>query len=145
MKQDKTWVIVTNSETARLFEFFGRVKPIVPLKDHVWHAPEINEDADMPGVTHSSVGQSQRKLAPHTGPDKQADAFAHLIADKLARAAQSGAFERLIIIAAPRMIGLLRAQLEPSVQAMVDAEIDKDLTHMPVEKVEHALKDAMFG
>ncbi len=144
MKHPKTWVVVANAETARLFDFGGRLQPLVPQADHVWHAPEINESADVQGVTHSSVGQSQHRLAPHTGPDKQADAFATEIAQRLDMAEKSDAFERLILIAAPRMLGIVRDKLNGPVRAKIWTEIDKDFTHMPLEKIDEALKSQLY-
>jgi protein required for attachment to host cells len=144
MKHTKTWVIVANGETARLFDFSGRGRPLVPLDDHVWHAPIVNEVADAQGVTHSSVGTSQHRLAPRNGPDKASDAFANEIAEKLSVAARTGAFEQLVIVAAPRMMGLLRDRLDTAVLAKIWLEIDKDFTQMPLEKIDGALDSHLF-
>lgn len=143
MRQPKTWIIVTNAETARLFEFTGPAQPLLPLHDHVWHAPEIAGYDDAQGVSHSSVGHSQHRLAEHNGPDRQSDAFASLIATNLAQAENSDAFERLILIAAPRMLGMLREKLGSAVHEKIWIEIAKDLTHLPLEKLDAALRTQM--
>lgn len=144
MKTPKTWVIVCNGDIARVFAFTARGKPIAALDDEVWHAPEVNEAADMPGMTHSSTGPSQHRMAPHTGPDKGLEAFAVDIADRLAKALKAARFERLIVVSAPRLLGRLRERLDDAVRASIWVEIDRDLTRVPVEQIERALEDRLF-
>ena len=125
---------------ARLFDFTGPRQPLVPLEDHVWHTPEISMFNDQQGMSHSSVGPSQHRVASHTGPEKQADVFATVIADNLTTATKSGALERLIVIAAPKLLGLLCDYLADPVKDKIWTEIDKDLTHLSLEKVDATVK-----
>lgn len=140
MKYPKTWIIVSNSEIARLFDFTGPRQPLVPLEDHVWYAPEISTFDDKQGMGHSRVGPSQHRMASHTGPDKKSDAFATTIAENLATAMKSGAFERLVLVATPKMLGLLRDRLTSPIKERIWVEIDKDLTNLSLEKVDATVK-----
>ena len=145
MKAKKTWVIVTNGKIARMFDYPGRNKALVPLENHVWHAPEVNEFADSQSVTHSRVGHSQHRLAPHNSTDHALDSFAVEIARKLAKAQTSGAFERLVLVAAPKMLGLLRERLDAAVQATIWVEIDKDFTQIPLDELDKALERHLYS
>ncbi|SDZ34197.1 Protein required for attachment to host cells [Jannaschia faecimaris] len=146
MKRTKTWVIVADGQTARLFDLpFDRRKPLIPLEDHVWDALPTNAPADAQGVTHSSVGSSQHRLAPHNAPDKGPDGFAGEIASRLAASLKSGAFEKLVVVAAPRMMGFLRDRLDAETRASIWMEIDKDFTQMPLEKIDAALRKHLFS
>lgn len=141
MRHKKTWVVVANGDTARLFEMATRFAPLVPLDDHVWTAPEINEYADTQGMSHSSVGPSQRRMSPRTEPEAQSlDTFARLISYRLSAALSQGDFEQLVIAAAPRLMGFLREHLEPAVMATIWLEIDKDFTQLPLEKFSKAIE-----
>lgn len=141
MKPKKTRVIVANGDTARNFELGARIAALVPLDDHVWTAPEINAFADSPGMTHSRVGPSQHRMDPRTEPeDRELDAFARVIGDNLSASLRKGEFERLVIAAAPRMMGALRDHLDMAVRATVWVEIDKDYTRLPLEKLGAALE-----
>ncbi len=141
MKQKKTWVIVANGETARLFDLPARHMPLVPLDDHVWAAPEINDYADNQGMSHSSAGSSQRRMSPRTDPEELAlDAFAREIGDKLSAALKRGDYERLVIAAAPKLMGFLREHLDSAVKATVWVEIDKDFAQLPLEKLGKVLE-----
>ena len=146
MRQKKTWVIVANGETARLFELPARYAPLVPRDDHVLPAPEINEYADTQGMSHSSVGSSQRRMSPRTGPEDLAlEAFARVISEKLSDALKRGEYERLVIAAAPRLMGYLREHLDPAVSASIWLEIDKDFAQLPLDKLNKVLQPHLYG
>ena len=146
MKPKKTWVIVANGDTARLFHLRARNAPLVPLDDHVWKAPEINEYADSQGMSQSSVGPSQHRMSPRTEPEDRAlDAFARVINDKLTNALQRGDFERLVVAAAPRLMGFLRDHLDTAVRATVWIEIDKDFAQLPLENLDKALEPHLYS
>lgn len=141
MRHKKTWVVVANGDTARLFDLPARGAPLVPQTDHVWSAPEINDYADGQGMSHSRVGASQRRMAPRTEPeDLKLEAFARLISEKLAEALKRQKFERLAIAAAPGLMGLLREHLDTAVRATIWLEIDKDFAQLPLEKLDKVLE-----
>ena len=145
MKHPKTIVIVTDSETARLFGFEGRNKPLIPMEKHTMNAPEVNAPSDVQGTTHSSVGHAQHRLAPRTGPDKAKDMFAAKIADYLDDSAKMGGFERLVLIASPRMMGLLRDRLSTAVQSKIWVQIDKNFGGLGTEKIGEALNQHLYS
>lgn len=145
MRHKKTWVIVANGHTARLFEMPARYSPLVPLEDHVWSAPDVNEYSDSRGMSHSSIGTSQRRMSPRTGPDQLAlEAFARVISDELDDALKKKRFERLVLAAAPGLMGYLRQQLDTTVKATIWVEIDKDFTHLPLDKLFEVLESHLF-
>lgn len=145
MKNKKKWVIVANGDIARLFDLPARNAPLVPLDNHVWIAPEVNDYSDSQGFSHSSVGSSQRRMAPRTdSSDLALEAFARVIGEKLKEAYQRGDFEHLVVAAAPRLMGHLREHMDPTVKAAVNLEIDKDFANLPLEKLTNALEPHIF-
>ncbi|WP_439139629.1 baeRF12 domain-containing protein [Roseicyclus sp.] len=65
--------------------------------------------------------------------------FAVRLAQQLGAWAAAKRFQKLVVIAAPHVLGLLRAAWDQSVAAMIIAEIDKDLTGLPVPRIETVL------
>ncbi|NNF73407.1 MAG: host attachment protein [Rhodobacteraceae bacterium] len=145
MKQPNTCVLVASGELARLFDFAGRDHPLVPRPKGQLSAPPVNEPADAQGVTQSRFGTARSKLEPHNAHDKQAEGFADLIAEHLEKDASGGRFEKLVLIAAPRMLGLLRDKLGPVAQSKIWFEIDKNLAGMPDEAITETVNEHLWS
>ncbi|UAK22937.1 host attachment family protein [Sphingomonas nostoxanthinifaciens] len=69
------------------------------------------------------------------------DRFAVEAAERVNRGALADEFETLIIVAPPRTLGELRRHFHAKAQAKITAEIAKDLTNHPVDRIEAALLD----
>lgn len=64
------------------------------------------------------------------------DRFAEALAQNLSAWAQEGRFRKLVLIADPQTLGTLRDVLDAGVRALVLVEIAKDLTQMPLDRIE---------
>lgn len=69
------------------------------------------------------------------------DQFAAEAAERINRAALANEFERLIIVAPPKTLGELRKHYHKQVQGRIAAEIAKDLTGHPVDRIESVLQN----
>ena len=69
------------------------------------------------------------------------DRFAAELADILYERAHKGKFERIVICAAPNVLGELRDQLHQEVSNKVVGEIPKTLTNHPINEIEKIVKD----
>jgi protein required for attachment to host cells len=97
--------------------------------------------SDRTGQKPGSPGMGGGSSAGETDFHQQAeDRFAAEAADRINRAALAGEFEQLIIVAPPRTLGELRRHYHKEVEARISAEIPKDLTGHPVDRIEDALK-----
>jgi protein required for attachment to host cells len=67
------------------------------------------------------------------------DRFAAEAAERINREALAGTFENLIIVASPKTLGEMRKHYGKQVQDKISAEIAKDLTGHPVDRIEAAL------
>jgi protein required for attachment to host cells len=67
------------------------------------------------------------------------DRFAAEIADALYRRAHANRFAQLIVIAPPKILGVLRKSFHKEVSDRIVAEVPKDLTSHPVEDMERLL------
>lgn len=145
MKPPKICIIVVDGQSARFFDFPGRGKRLTELESHTLSADQVNEPADVQGTTHSSVGHSQHRMAPRSGPDKEKDGFAEKISSYLKDNPDLVAFEQFILIASPEMMGLLRDRLTAPVQDKIQAEIAKNFGGLSVEKIGKAVNDHLYG
>jgi protein required for attachment to host cells len=65
--------------------------------------------------------------------------FAGELADTLYRHTQANPFEKLVIIAPPKILGNLRKAFHAEVAERVAAEIPKELTSHPIAEIERLI------
>jgi protein required for attachment to host cells len=83
-------------------------------------------------------------MEPQTDPHRhEKHQFARQLAAELDGYQQKGLFDRLVIVAAPQTLGDLRGELSPQLQALVLAEVPKDLTKIPLPDLAGHLHDVM--
>ena len=79
-------------------------------------------------------------MEPPTSAEEQVRAkFARAVVDWLDTPDRAGAAERLVLVAPPKMLGELRAELPERLTRKVAAELDKDLTKATPEEIVGAL------
>ncbi|MEH6833634.1 MULTISPECIES: host attachment protein [Falsihalocynthiibacter] len=128
MKPVVTWAVLANAEIAHVMKNNGPGKGFVSEAGKTWHADPPLEYSDAAGMGHSSHGHAN---AAKTRRDPAALAqakFATFIAAQLAHGYRDRSFDRLILVAAPHMLGLLRAALPDTIKETVMGAVDKDLT-----------------
>lgn len=127
-----TWILVADSSRARIFTATNRTGPLQELED-IAHPEgrehEQNMTSDLPGRDSSRIGGERHSFQDETEPREQEIIdFARLIAHHLDDARKAGKYEQLIIVAAPKFLGTLRAQLPEPASKLIVLEIDKNLT-----------------
>jgi protein required for attachment to host cells len=136
--QGTGWVVIADEAIARILtttEAPGTLDPVQALTDPAAHTKEGElhvHDAgrrDGGGGRDSSGASSVTASAGDEKRHLEARAFARRVAGHLAEALRLKRYDSLRIVAAPRFLGLLRAELEPAVKAVVREELDKDLVH----------------
>lgn len=128
---NKTWVVVADSEKARLFEFERCNGPWAET------ACFVNPDAphgpapQRPPRVHDSLGPARHAVEAHTDEkDKAAARFATMLAEVLRAAHDQRRFQTLVLAAAPRFLGALRGGLNKKLQQCVSREIRHNLTDL---------------
>ena len=93
--------------------------------------PTREQGTDKPG-RYLAADRVSRSAVEQTDWHLQAEErFAAQIADLLYGMAHAHTFDRLVVIAAPKVLGNLRAAFHPEVATRVLAEVAKDLTSVP--------------
>ncbi|MGB5547404.1 MAG: host attachment protein [Polyangiales bacterium] len=129
----RTWILVAHEAGARVFANDGRGEglTLVESMDHPkGRARDRDIDSDRPGRSfRKDSGDARRaSMGKSEGPHDRAVAdFARLLADKLRHARVQNQYQRLVLVAPPRFLGLLRASLDGPTSQLVLASIHKDL------------------
>jgi protein required for attachment to host cells len=134
MKQPRTMILLASEREARVLMNEGRG---TGLKQTAHIAPGFDPDdldwADQAGRTFDSGGQGRHAKEPRsTVREIVRTRFARELADWLTEAARADRFDRLILTAAPPMLGELRGLLDTAVTDRLDADLAKDLVNIPL-------------
>jgi protein required for attachment to host cells len=143
---DATCIVAANAGRAR---FFLRERPNVRLE-------EINDMVNTPARLRTaetetdSLGQRAASKSIHsvgqptqpsgyqpnqTPAEHQTELFARSVADELLQMQQQGRFDKLVLIASPEFLGVLRKLLDPKLLAAISLEINKDYTQSRPDKL----------
>ncbi len=131
MKPTVTWAVMANSSHAYVAENNGPGRGFAEVAGREYRAPDPVAYADQPGVTQSSKGPGRAALEKNDPKRLAEEQFARALGSHLKDDLAKGRFDRLVLVAAPHMLGELRAALPDQVRAAVVAEVDKDLTQVP--------------
>lgn len=138
------WVFVADGKKALILRNEGdEVYPNLVMHRHFEqdNPPTREQGTDRPGRLNDAMGN--RSAVENTDFHKlDEDRFAESLAGELYQAAHAGAFRKLVIVAPPRFLGVLRPSLHKEVTDRVIAEIDKDLAGAPVDQIERHLTGA---
>ncbi len=126
MKPIHTFVVLANEHEARFLENSGVGKGLNELSAMRLQAE--TRYADAPGRSQAAAGQARHGLdRSETEREQDRHAFAtQVIAATEAQWAQ-GAYDRLVLSAPPKMLGVLRPMLKGAAGAALLADMDKDL------------------
>ena len=140
MKPTKTWIVVADGDQAKIFEHDGPGRGLHAVKDAMLEQAHLKAGdimADRPGRASNPAGPGSRaSVGYRTDPvEVRERRFVEQLAQMLDDKHNEGAFERLVIAAAPAALGDLRPALSERVKAAVIAELPKDLTNIPTAKL----------
>lgn len=130
-----TWILIAHDAGARIFENQGPGKGLDAIEE-IEH-PEGRElpqslVSDRPGRSFRKNSGDPRRAAMSRseGPREHVvAAFAKALADKLRQGRVQNQFERLVLVAPPRFLGLLRSSLDGPTSQLVVGSLDKDLAN----------------
>lgn len=141
-----TWIVVTDSEKA-LF-----MRNLTDLQDPNFEVTDT-EQQDNPSDREQSAnrpgrmqdgGVNQRSALDDTDWHELAkERFAKDLSDMLYKEAHAGHFKKLVIVASPKVLGILREEMHSEVTDKIVAEIPKTLTNHSVGEIEKIVKHEM--
>ena len=126
----KLWVVVADQSKARFFTVtdpHGALLSVGELEHPEAREHEQSLGSDRPGRSFDSKGQGRHAMGSTVEPLKQeAIRFAKQVADHVQAAHNNGRCDRLLLVAGPTFLGLLRESLETS-SGLKISEVEKNL------------------
>jgi protein required for attachment to host cells len=143
-----TRVVVADERKARFYDANGVREPLhlrSSLEDPTARLRDRDLETDRPGRSFDRMPAGRHGMDGERGARKQQRIrFAQRIARRIERARARNEFDRLVLVAAPRMLGLIRPHLSDASRALTAAEVRKDLTRRDATEIKtHVPKKAL--
>lgn len=136
MKPIRTWILIADGAQARIACNDGPGRGLALAHEETFHGRNVAGReimSDRPGRTVDKARQGRHAMEPHSDPrEVEKRRFLREMVALLDDAAKRNSFDRLILVAPPRALGMLRGELSESLRARLEGELDKDLTQVPV-------------
>ena len=135
---DILWILVAHRSGARIFESLG-VGQALELRQDIAHPEGKLRDQDIgsdkPGRGIDSHG-SRTSFQQEQGPSAHiSEQFAKQLAELLNDGRVKQRYQRLVLVAEPHLLGLLRAALSRETAALITASVTKDLGHVGLRDI----------
>ena len=134
-----TWIVVAHRAGARIFSHVGRGKPLEPVAeiDHPEGRKQtVDIDTDRSGRNRDPGGGGAHATTHKTDSHEHiAERFAHDLAHRLRGGRNDHEYGRLVLVAEPHFLGLLRGQLDHDTAKLVIGTVDKDLAQSKPDEI----------
>ncbi len=140
------WFVVVDAGRTRVLtrdEPGGRLQTveIIENPEAGSHARDI--DADRPGRAFDSAGAGRHAMGTEVDPVTQSQLrYVKKVTDYLGDACQQGRCSRLMLVAGPRMLGMLRQQLDLPAGAETQ-ELEKNLGQFEINELAAHLPEGL--
>ncbi len=134
-KNPVTWVVVADAREAQIYVRGRPHDVLVPVGDPLAAEPvEREQGRHALGRVYESRSTARHMHEPHVDVREETRRrFMLEIGEKLETSWEQHAFDRLVLIGPPKVIGDLRRTLSDDMQRTVIAEVGKELTHAPLQ------------
>ena len=139
-----TWILSANRSSASLFESDWPGKSMRRLQDipHPQGRMQNQDiDTDKPGRVFDSFGEGRHSTSPKQEPTEHiAQQFALDLAEMLNKGRLTNAYDKLVLIAEPKFLGILRAALDKNTKSLIIQTVNKELLDVKEEDLAEYLK-----
>ena len=139
-----TWILSANRSNANLFESNWPGKSMRRLQDIPHPQGKMQNqdiDTDKPGRVFDSFGNGRHSTSPKQEPTEHiAQQFALDLAEMLNKGRLTHAYDKLVLIAEPKFLGLLRDALDKNTESLVTQTVNKELLDVKEEDLAQYLK-----
>jgi len=137
-------IVVADSSRARIFSMESLNKPLREIADFInpeGRAHERDLSSDQPGRSFDSQGAGRHAMETHVSIKKQEVInFSKRIAEYINQECAKGEFKKLILIAAPEFLGILRTDLSKNTRQHLVRQIVKNI----VKQDEKSIRKVLF-
>lgn len=138
-----TYIVVADAARARIFT---RDALTLAEQESLVHAEGRLHEGDLVtdgrGDVHESMSTTSRSAGEErTATKHENELFAKEVAQRLYSARVGNSMEKLIMVAPPKFLGLLRDKLDGPTQKLVIHSLSKDLSKAPLVDIQAAVSD----
>lgn len=148
MNRSKTWLLIFDAAQMRIYDYDKREKNYIPLIKEIQRPENKLRDFD---ITSDKPGRFRAKGTGISAYEQESDPkrvnferFAQEINKVLVKCLNSNNYEKLIIVAAPRMLGLLLQNIDKQVKKTIIHQIEKNVVQFPDKKLMGYVKEAIW-
>ena len=142
------WIVVADSSRCRIFSSDKPAGPLAEIEALAHPEGRLHERelaSDRPGRAFDSKGEGRHAMSSEVGAKKhEAIVFATRIAERLESGRSAGDFERLVLVAPPSFLGLLRERLKRPLRARVAREVGKNMTLLKARALRAQLPKRLY-
>ena len=139
-----TWILIANRSSASLFESDWPGKSMRRIQDipHPQGRMQNKDiDTDKPGRIFDSFGEGRHSTSPKQEPTEHiAQQFAQDLAELLNKGRLTQAYDKLVLMAEPKFLGILRAALDKNTASLVTQTVNKELLDVKEEDLAEYLQ-----
>jgi protein required for attachment to host cells len=140
-------VLVADNVKAQLYELPSRRSALKSLQCFVNPAgqqPERALGTSRPGRVTSGVGGGRHAYQQKQGLKEHAEeVFVRQVASALAKDARASGGAPIVLVAAPRLLGIYRQHLPAALRDRVVLEVKRDLAKLPVGELTKRVREAV--
>ncbi|MBR9764789.1 MAG: host attachment protein [Rhodobacteraceae bacterium] len=139
----EAWVLVADGEKALfLRNVTDGEDPYLQVirKEEQENPKDIDQSANRPGRMNDTGVQQRSAMDDTDWHELAKERFADDLAEMLYSRAHRGAFDKIVLVAPPKVLGELRKQLHQEVTQRVIGEVPKTLTNHPLDEIERQVK-----
>jgi protein required for attachment to host cells len=141
----RTLIVVAHRGGARFFEYRGHGEPwaLVESVDHPEGTQNTSEIvSDQQGQSMDSHRHDRHGVSSSVDPTEHvAEKFAHTLAERLRHLRVDNDLGRVVLVAPPAFLGLLRGTLDEPTRKLVAAELAGGFAHEGFEAIRDALSE----
>jgi len=138
------WILVANQAEAQIYSATrlpGSLELVHTLKHEEGAAHARDLTSDSPGRVHDRMGSASHRMEPNTGVKEEGRRrFVKEVIDRLEAARLKNEFQRLVLLAAPAVLGVIRKTMAGNLEKAVIKEISKDVIGQDLDKIQAQLK-----
>ena len=137
----KALIVVADAARARLFKTEVKITDISEL-DELSHPESRLRDRELGSGTPVRSANQKGSFQPRTFPkDYEEQSFAKELGKHIKALHNNIHFEELILIASPRFLGMLRNELDSTLDKLVSKSINKELLQAGVDDIVEYIKN----
>ena len=136
------WVVVCDGRKWLILQNKGNAAQpnLVICEERTAENPPTREQgSDRPGRARSPAGGQRSAVGQTDWHDQAEQNFLTALARRLDAAAQAGETRGIVLVAAPRALGMIRPQVSGAVAKLIHGEVAKDYAGIPVDEIEKRL------